>query len=115
MTAFTLCSIMCGLSHSLTQMIIGRIGQGRLVSSNAQIGEREAAWFPKLTLLGDLGFTAANPGHLIRGGSFTWVGAPLLQWNGRFSAQQNRISGDAELIKDYIALQKTLGLGWLHD
>jgi outer membrane protein TolC len=33
----------------------------------------------------------------------------------RFSAQQNRISGDAELIKDYVALQKSLGLGWQHD
>ena len=30
----------------------------------------------------------------------------------RFSAQQNRIAGDADLIKDYIALQKSLGLGW---
>ena len=33
----------------------------------------------------------------------------------RFSAQQNRISGDAELIKDYVALQKSLGLGWQRD
>jgi outer membrane protein TolC len=30
----------------------------------------------------------------------------------RFSAQQNRIAGDADLIKDYVALQKSLGLGW---
>jgi outer membrane protein TolC len=33
----------------------------------------------------------------------------------RFSAQQNRIAGDADLIKDYVALQKSLGLGWQHD
>lgn len=178
-----------------------RAAEWRLVSANAQIGEQEAAWFPKLTLLGDLGFTAANPGHLLRENNFTWVGAPLLQWNGldfgrtkakvdqskaslveaeakyestvlgalrdanvalsryghqrenvvslrnvetsathaatltqqryragtssaldwldaertRFSAQQSRISGDAELIKDYVALQKSLGLGWQHD
>jgi outer membrane protein TolC len=171
------------------------------VSTNAQIGEHEADWFPKLTLLGDLGFTAANPGHLVRSNNFTWVGAPLLQWNAldfgrtkakvdqakagfdeaeakyestvlgalrdanvalsryghqrdnvvslrnvessatraatltqqryragtssaldwldaertRFSAQQNRIAGDADLIKDYVALQKSLGLGWQHD
>jgi len=178
-----------------------RAAEWRLSSANAQIGEREAAWFPKLTLIGDLGFTATDPGHLLRSDNFTWVGAPLLQWNGldfgrtkakvdqakagyeeaeakyesavlealrdanvslsryghqrdnvvslrnvetyashaatltqqryragtssaldwldaertRFSAQQNRISGDAELIKDYVALQKSLGLGWQHD
>jgi outer membrane protein TolC len=178
-----------------------RAAEWRLVSANAQIGEHEADWFPKLTLIGDLGFTASDPGHLLRSNNFTWIGAPLLQWNGldfgrtkakvdqakagfdeveakyestvlsalrdanvalsryghqrdnvvslrnveasatraatltqqryqagtssaldwldaertRFSAQQNRISGDADLIKDYVALQKSLGLGWLHD
>jgi NodT family efflux transporter outer membrane factor (OMF) lipoprotein len=178
-----------------------RAAEWRLVSANAQIGEHEADWFPKLTLIGDLGFTASDPGHLLRSNNFTWIGAPLLQWNGldfgrtkakvdqakagfdeaeakyestvlsalrdanvalsryghqrdnvvslrnvetsatraatltqqryqagtssaldwldaertRFSAQQNRISGDADLIKDYVALQKSLGLGWRHD
>jgi NodT family efflux transporter outer membrane factor (OMF) lipoprotein len=175
-----------------------RAAQWRLVSSNAQIGEREADWFPKLTLLGALGYSAATPGHLVRSQNFLWVGAPLLQWNAldfgrtrakveqakagydeaaakyestvldalrdanvalsryghqrdnvaslrnvetsatraaeltrqryragttsaldwldaertRFSAEQNRIAGDAELIKDFVALQKSLGLGW---
>ena len=28
------------------------------------------------------------------------------------SAQQNVIAGQAELIKDYVSLQKNLGLGW---
>ena len=178
-----------------------RAAEWRLVSANAQIGEHEADWFPKLTLLGDLGFAASDPGHLLRSNNFTWVGAPLLQWNGldfgrtkakvvqakagldeaeakyestvlgalrdanvalsryghqrdnvvslrnvettathaatltqqryqagtssaldwldaertRFSAQQNRIAGDADLTRDYVALQKSLGLGWLHD
>jgi len=27
-------------------------------------------------------------------------------------AQQDRISGDANLLKDYVSLQKALGLGW---
>jgi NodT family efflux transporter outer membrane factor (OMF) lipoprotein len=175
-----------------------RAAEWRLVSSNAQIGEHEADWFPKLTLIGDLGFSATSPGHLVRTNNFMWVGAPLLQWNAldfgrtkakvdqakagfeeaaakyestvlgalrdanvalsryghqrdnvvslrnveesathaatltqqryragtssaldwldaertRFSAEQSRISGDAELIKDYVALQKSLGLGW---
>jgi outer membrane protein TolC len=30
----------------------------------------------------------------------------------RFTAEQNRIAGDAELVKDFVALQKSLGLGW---
>lgn len=175
-----------------------RAAEWRLVSANAQIGERIADWFPKLTLLGDLGFSASDPGHLVRSSNFLWVGAPMLQWNGldfgrtrarvdqaragyeeaeakyestvlgalrdanialsryghqrdnvlslrnveasashaadltqqryragttsaldwldaertRFTAEQNRIAGDAELLKDYIALQKSLGLGW---
>jgi NodT family efflux transporter outer membrane factor (OMF) lipoprotein len=178
-----------------------RAAEWRLVSTNAQIGEHEADWFPKLTLIGDLSFSATDPGHLFRSDSFTWIGAPLLQWNAldfgrtkakidqakagfdeaeakyentvlgalrdanvalsryghqrdnvvslrnveasatraatltqqryragtssaldwldaertRFSAQQNRIAGDADLIKDYVALQKSLGLGWQRD
>jgi NodT family efflux transporter outer membrane factor (OMF) lipoprotein len=175
-----------------------RAAEWRLVSANAQIGQHQADWFPKLTLLGDLGFSSTSPGHLVRSDNFMWVGAPLLQWNGldfgrtaakvdqakagyeeaqakyentvldalrdanvalsryghqrdnvvslrnveasathaaeltrqryragtssaldwldaertRFAAEQNRIAGDAELINDYIALQKSLGLGW---
>jgi NodT family efflux transporter outer membrane factor (OMF) lipoprotein len=175
-----------------------RAAEWRLVSQNAQIGEREADWFPKLTLLGDLGFSASSAGQLFRADNFMWVGAPLLQWNvldfgrtrarveqaragveearakyestvlgalrdanvalaryghqresvlslrnveasathtavlsqqryragassaldwldaerTRFAAQQDRIAAEAELVKDYIALQKSLGLGW---
>lgn len=175
-----------------------RVAEWHLISTNAQIGEHEADWFPKLTLLGALGFSSASPDHLVRSDNFLWVGAPLLQWNAldfgrtlakvdqakagyeeavakyestvldalrdanvalsryghqrdnvislrnvessaaraaeltrqrygagttsaldwldaertRFSAEQNRIAGDAELIKDYVALQKSLGLGW---
>ncbi|UEP38371.1 efflux transporter outer membrane subunit [Burkholderia ambifaria] len=175
-----------------------RAAERRLASSNAQIGEHIADYFPKVTLLGDLGFSATDPGHLFRKQNFTWVGAPYLQWNildfGRtrgavraaeasrdeaeanyrkavlgalqdantalqryghqrehvvaltkvqtsathsatlmdqryragvastidlldtqreaLAAQQNVIAGKAELIKDYVSLQKSLGLGW---
>ena len=34
-----------------------------------------------MTLLGDLGFSATDLGHLFRKQNFTWVGAPYLQWN----------------------------------
>ncbi|SMF98254.1 efflux transporter outer membrane subunit [Burkholderia singularis] len=175
-----------------------RAAERRLASSNAQIGERIADYFPKLTLMGNLGFSASAPGHLFRQQNFSWMGVPYLQWNvldfGRtqgavraaeasrdeadaryqktvlaalqdanaalsryghqrehvvtlrkvetsashsaalmrqryaagvstlidlldtqreeFSAQQNVIAGHAELLKDYVSLQKSLGLGW---
>ena len=41
-----------------------RAAERRLASSNAQIGEHVADFFPKLTLFGDIGFSAADPGHL---------------------------------------------------
>jgi NodT family efflux transporter outer membrane factor (OMF) lipoprotein len=175
-----------------------RAAERRLASSNAQIGEHKADFFPKVTLFGDIGYTAADPGHLFRKNNFSWIGAPYLQWNvldfGRtlssvrgaeasrdeadakyahtvlaalqdantslsryghqrehlatlqqvqasadrsltlvrqrytagtsslidlldtqrtqFSAQQNVVSGQAELLKDFVSLQKSLGLGW---
>jgi NodT family efflux transporter outer membrane factor (OMF) lipoprotein len=175
-----------------------RAAEFRLASQSAQIGEREADWFPKLTLFGDLGFSAASPGGLVRSSNFLALGIPYLQWNGldfgrtrarvnqakagrdeaeakyrstvldalrdadsalsryghqrkyvvnlravetsavksssltemryragtssaldwldaertRFSAEQDRVAGEAELIKDFVALQKSLGLGW---
>jgi outer membrane protein TolC len=175
-----------------------RAAEFRLASQTAQIGQREADWFPKLSLLGDLGFSATSPGGLVRSDNFLALGVPYLQWNAldfgrtrarvkeaqagrdeaeanyrsavlgalrdaddalsryghqreyvvkllavetsatkassltemryragtssaldwldaertRFSAQQDRVAGEAELIKDFVALQKSLGLGW---
>jgi NodT family efflux transporter outer membrane factor (OMF) lipoprotein len=175
-----------------------RAAEFRLASQTAQIGEREADWFPKLTLFGDLGFSATSPGGLVRGDNFLAFGIPYLQWNAldfgrtrarvnqakaardeaeakyrstvlealrdadaalsryghqrkyvvnlravetsaakassltemryragtssaldwldaertRFSAEQDRVAGEADLIKDFVALQKSLGLGW---
>jgi NodT family efflux transporter outer membrane factor (OMF) lipoprotein len=175
-----------------------RAAERRLASSNAQIGEHIADYFPKVTLLGDIGFSASDPGHLVRKSNFSWIGAPYLQWNvfdfGRtmgsvhaaeasrdeaearytkavlgalqdansslsryghqrehvvtlqkveasathsatlmrqrysagvatlidlldtqrteFTAQQNVVAGQAELLKDFVSLQKSLGMGW---
>jgi len=169
-----------------------------LAASNAQIGEHIANYFPKLTLYGDLAFTAADPGHLFRKNNYAWLGVPYLQWDlldfGRtaadvrgakasrdearakyehavltalqdanaalsrygherehlvrleavqrsadrasalmqerftagvatlidlldtqrtaFSAQQDVVAGQAELLKDFVLIQKSLGLGW---
>jgi len=175
-----------------------RVAERKLASSNAQIGEKQADWFPKLSLTGDLSFSAADPGHLARKDSGTWLILPRLTWNAldfgrveasvkgaeagrdealaqyksvvlsalrdadvalaryghqrqnvvllrnvessavraadltrqryragtastldwldaertRYQAQEDRISGDAVLLKDFASLHKALGLGW---
>ena len=175
-----------------------RAAERRLAASNAQIGEHIADFFPKVTLYGDLSYSASDPGHLFRKQNATWLGAPYLSWNvfdfGRtlgavhgaeasrdeaqanyekavlgalrdandglsrfgyqrahlvtlekvrasathsadltrqryragtaslvdlldtqrveFAAQQDVIAGQAELLKDFVSLQKSLGLGW---
>jgi NodT family efflux transporter outer membrane factor (OMF) lipoprotein len=175
-----------------------RAAERRLASSNAQIGEHIADFFPKVTLFGSIGFNAGDPGHLVRKSNFSWIAAPYLQWNaidfGRtlgsvhaaeasrdeaearytktvlgalqdansslsryghqrehvvtlqkveasashsatlmrqryaagvatlidlldtqrqeFTAQQNVVAGQAELLKDFVSLQKSLGIGW---
>jgi NodT family efflux transporter outer membrane factor (OMF) lipoprotein len=52
----------------------------RLAQQTALIGQDIAALFPKLTLLGDVGFTAPTPRTLFNGSSFTYVAAAILQW-----------------------------------
>jgi NodT family efflux transporter outer membrane factor (OMF) lipoprotein len=175
-----------------------RAAERRLASSNAQIGQHVADYFPKVSLLGDIGFSASDPAHLLRKQNFSWVGVPYLQWNlfdfGRtaasvdaaeaardeaearyektvlgalkdansslsrygnqrehvvrlqqvqasaersatlvrqryragvstlidlldaqrtqFAAQQDVVAAQAELLKDFVSLQKSLGLGW---
>lgn len=175
-----------------------RSAERKLASSNAQIGEKTADWFPKLSLMGDLSFSAGDPGHLARKDNGTWLTLPRITWNAldfgrvaasvnsaeagrdealaqyknvvlsalrdadvalaryghqrqnvvllrnveasavraadltrqryragtastldwldaertRYQAQENRISGDAQLLKDFASLHKALGLGW---
>jgi NodT family efflux transporter outer membrane factor (OMF) lipoprotein len=53
----------------------------RLVASrNAAIGQRVADYFPKVTLLGDVGFGATQPGQVFTGGALSAIGGPMLQW-----------------------------------
>jgi len=52
----------------------------RLAAQTATIGEDIAALFPKLTLLGDLGFIAPTPQTLLDGRSLLYVASPILQW-----------------------------------
>lgn len=175
-----------------------RAAERRLASQNAQIGVQTANWFPKLSIMGELGYSALDPGHLVRKDNFSWMTMPRLQWNvldfgrvqagvdgakagrdqaqakyesavltalrdadvalaryghqrenvyrlrsveasatraatltrqryragtastldwldaerTRFSAEQDRIAGDAQLLKSFVMLHKALGLGW---
>lgn len=178
-----------------------RAAERHLASQNAQIGVQTANWFPKLSIMGELGYSALDPGHLVRKDNFSWMTLPRLQWNvldfgrvqagvdgakagrdqaqakyesavltalrdadvalaryghqrenvyrlrsveasasraatltrqryragtastldwldaerTRFSAEQDRIAGDAQLLKSFVTLQKALGLGWQVD
>ncbi|WP_141288377.1 TolC family protein, partial [Ideonella azotifigens] len=53
----------------------------RLAASTAQIGQQQAGYFPKLSLLGDIGLGATDPDQLLRQGSLVLLGAPYLSWN----------------------------------
>jgi NodT family efflux transporter outer membrane factor (OMF) lipoprotein len=175
-----------------------RAAERRLASSQAQIGQHTADLFPKVSFLGFIGSTAADPGHLAKKSAVTWLGVPYLQWNAldfgrtrsgirqaeasrdeaearytktvlaalqdangalsryghqresvarlqqiqasagrsaslmrqrytagasslidlldtqrtQFTAEQNLAAGQADLLKDFVSLQKSLGLGW---
>ncbi|MBD1551218.1 efflux transporter outer membrane subunit [Pseudomonas typographi] len=175
-----------------------RAAERQLAMRTAQVGQQQAEWFPKLSLTGDLSFSAADPGHLLRNANGTWLALPRLSWNildfGRvragvenaegsrdealahyqgvvlnalkdadvalaryghqrqnavllaevqasaeraagltrqryeagtastldwldaertlYDARQNRIGADAQLLKDFTALHKALGMGW---
>jgi outer membrane protein, multidrug efflux system len=78
----------------------------KLAQQTAAVGEDIAALFPKLTLLGDVGFAAPAPRSLFDGASFTYVAAPVLQWTpldfgrNRSRIQQARAARD-EAEADY--------------
>jgi len=83
-----------------------RVAERALASSNAQIGEKKADWFPKLSLMGDLSFSAGDPGHLARKENGTWLLLPRLSWNildfGRVAASvEGAEAGRDEALAQY--------------
>lgn len=58
-----------------------RAAERRLAASNAQIGVQEANYFPKVTLLGDIGFAGTSVGKLTNGNSLALIAVPYLSWN----------------------------------
>jgi NodT family efflux transporter outer membrane factor (OMF) lipoprotein len=57
-----------------------RVAERELAQSTAAIGQSVAAEFPKVTLLGTVGFAATHPQDLFNGSNFTYLAGPALQW-----------------------------------
>jgi len=93
-----------------------RQAERRLAQSNAAIGQHTADLFPKVTLLGTVGYTAPGLSHLFDSANASYTVAPLLQWTpfdfGRIRAQIAQARGAYdESLADY---RKTV-LGALQD
>jgi NodT family efflux transporter outer membrane factor (OMF) lipoprotein len=58
-----------------------RTAERRLAASNARIGQQTAQYFPKVKLLGDIGFSASDPGQVFKANSFSALGGPQLTWS----------------------------------
>jgi multidrug efflux system outer membrane protein len=56
------------------------MAERKLAQQTAAVGQSVAALFPKVTLLGDVGFASLSPSTLFDGSNFTYVVAPILQW-----------------------------------
>lgn len=63
-------------SALLTQRPDIRAAEARLKSFNANIGAARAAYLPRISLTGMLGFSSPELGHLLRGGARAWSFAP---------------------------------------
>jgi multidrug efflux system outer membrane protein len=57
-----------------------RIAERQLAQHTAAIGQSVAAEFPKVSLLGTVGFAATHPQDLFNSGNFTYLAGPVLQW-----------------------------------
>jgi outer membrane protein TolC len=83
-----------------------RAAERRLASQNAVIGQRTADLFPKVNLIGLLGWGSADIGRLFDG--TTGLAAPVLQWNaldfGRTRARIDQArSGRDEAAAQYVS------------
>jgi multidrug efflux system outer membrane protein len=83
-----------------------RAAERRLEQQTAVIGQRTANLFPKVQLLGDIGFTSSQVESLFTPASLLYVAAPVLQWSpfdfGRTRAtiRQAKATRD-EAVADY--------------
>lgn len=70
------------------------VAERRLAQQTAAIGQAEAAQFPQVRLLGEVGFASLSPGALFNGNNFSYIVAPILQWTPwDFGRNRARIAG----------------------
>jgi NodT family efflux transporter outer membrane factor (OMF) lipoprotein len=58
-----------------------RSAERQLAASTARIGQRKAGYFPKLTLLGDIGLGATSASKLLSRSSSMLLAAPYISWD----------------------------------
>ena len=93
-----------------------RAAERRLAQQNALIGQRTADLFPKVSLLGDVGFMSTDPTHLLEGGSLAYAGAPILQWSPFDFGRVRAKIGQAQAARDEAeATYRKTVLGALED
>jgi NodT family efflux transporter outer membrane factor (OMF) lipoprotein len=80
-----------------------RIAERQLAQHTAAVGQSVAAEFPKVSLLGTVGFASTHPQDLFDSGHFTYLAGPVLQWtpfdfgrNRARVAQANAARDEAE-------------------
>lgn len=93
-----------------------RAAEQTLIQKNALIGQRTADLFPKIELLGSIGSGSTDLTGLLAPASFSYTGAPILQWRpfdfGRTQAGIEEARGErAEALAQY----RKVVLGALED
>jgi len=83
-----------------------RAAERQIAARNALIGQHMADYFPKVELLGNIGFVSTDVGQLLNGNSFVAVAAPVLQWKpfdfGRTRAAVDQArAGRGEALAQY--------------
>jgi len=77
-----------------------RAAERQIAAENATIGEHVADFFPKVTLFGDLGFSATKASRLFTDNAFSALGGPALQWKPFDFGRTEAEVGQAEAARD---------------
>jgi len=77
-----------------------RVAERDIAANNAQIGQAIGQYFPKISLFGTVGFTAANGQRFFSGDSFSYMGGPTLEWSILNFARTNSRVGEAKGGRD---------------
>ncbi|WP_233151802.1 efflux transporter outer membrane subunit [Pelomonas sp. KK5] len=85
-----------------------RAAERRLAGRTAQIGQQTANYFPKLTLLGNVGVASTDAGQLLRASNLALAAVPYLSWNfldfGRTTAAVHQAEANRdEAVANYQA------------